>query len=130
MRIPDSQDRCSLQKIQDMQGLSTSDYKGSSFWKAINESKDDEDEEVFKFRECPASRAFSICLMCSLCVRQTSPAHILTALVMKNRVRGASVGSTSGISTPGLLGSKTLSARDLDRADEALSAHDTRANGH
>ncbi|CEH13797.1 glycogen synthase [Ceraceosorus bombacis] len=86
---------------EDMQGLSTSDYKGSSFWKAINDSKDDEDEEVFKF-----------------------------PLVMKNRARGASVGSTSGISTPGLLGSKTLSARDLDRADEALSAHDVRANGH
>lgn len=86
---------------EDMQALSTSDYKGSAFWRALNQN-DDEEEEAFRF-----------------------------PLVMKARARGASVGSTSGISTPGLLGSKTLSARDLDRADEALSAHDTlKTNGN
>jgi len=85
---------------EDMQALNTSDYKGSAFWRALNQN-DDEEEEAFRF-----------------------------PLVMKARNRGASVGSTSGVSTPGLLGSKTLSARDLDRADEALSAHDTlKTNG-
>jgi len=87
--------------LQDMQALSTSDYKGSAFWKALNQTEDDEDV-AFRF-----------------------------PLVMKSRNRGASVGSTSGVSTPGLLGSKTLSARDLDRADEALTAHDSIGhNGH
>lgn len=48
---------------------------------------------------------------------------------MKQRGRGTSVGSFSGTSTPGLHGSKTLSAQDLDQADQALSSH-TNGNGH
>ncbi|CAO1630638.1 unnamed protein product [Jaminaea pallidilutea] len=86
---------------EDMQGLGTNDYRGSSaFWQAIGKGTEDEDDEVFKF-----------------------------PLVMKQRKRGSSVGSTSGFSTPGLLGGKTLSAKDLDRADEALSHHQT-VNGN
>lgn len=50
-------------------------------------------------------------------------------LVLKARKRGTSVSSLSGSSTPGLLGSKTLSAGDLERADEALSNHQG-VNGH
>ncbi|CAO1630663.1 unnamed protein product [Sympodiomycopsis kandeliae] len=83
---------------EDMQGLGTNDYRGSSFWKAISANEEDEDE-AYKF-----------------------------PLVMKQRHRGGSVGSTSGVSTPGILGGKTLSAGDLDRADEALSNHQ-HANG-
>lgn len=53
-------------------------------------------------------------------------------LVLKGRRRGTSVGSMSGASTPGLLGGKTLSAGDLERADEALSNHQevNGTNGH
>ncbi|UZJ53443.1 hypothetical protein CBS101457_002763 [Exobasidium rhododendri] len=50
-------------------------------------------------------------------------------LVLKTRNRGTSVGSTSGASTPGLLGSKTLSAHDLDKADAALGSYQD-GNGH
>lgn len=84
-----------------MEGLNTSDYKGTSFWKQISQPEDDEDEK-FKF-----------------------------PLVMKPRRRGTSVGSAvSGTNTPGILGgSKTLSAQDLDRADEALSHHQPNGNG-
>lgn len=86
---------------EDMQGLGTSDYRGSAaFWQAIGKN-DDEEEEIFKF-----------------------------PLVMKQRHRGSSVGSASGFSTPGLLGGKTLSANDLDRADEALSQHNAAANAN
>ncbi|KDN35548.1 glycosyltransferase family 3 protein [Tilletiaria anomala UBC 951] len=96
---------------EDMEGLSTSDYRGatSTFWRRLSQP-DDEEEEKFRF-----------------------------PLVMKPRRRGTSVGSNvgstvSGASTPGLLGSKTLSAQDLDRADAALSHHhhhrDVNGNGN
>ncbi len=85
---------------EDMEGLTTSDYKGTSFWKTLSQPEDEE-EERFRF-----------------------------PLVMKPRRRGTSVGSVvSGASTPGLLGSKTLSAQDLDRADLALSNHQPNGNG-
>lgn len=84
-----------------MQGLDTSDYKGgSAFWRAIGAKDDEDEDEVYKF-----------------------------PLVMKARHRGNSVGSVSGVSTPGILGGKTLSAKDLDRADEALSHHQS-VNGN
>jgi len=35
---------------EDMQALSTSDYKGSQFWRALN-NQEDEEEEAFRFRE-------------------------------------------------------------------------------
>jgi glycogen(starch) synthase len=83
---------------EDIQGLSTNDYRGGSFWQAINQNEDE--EEQFRL-----------------------------PLVLKGRRRGTSVGSISGASTPGLLGSKTLSAGDLEKADEALSSHQE-MNGH
>lgn len=78
-----------------MGGLSTNDYGGAGFWQKLSQPADDDEEERFKF-----------------------------PLAIKSRRRGTSVGSVvSGASTPGFLGSKTLSAQDLDLADAALSQH-------
>lgn len=80
---------------EELQGLSTSDYRGhQNFWRAMSQHGSDDEEEAYKF-----------------------------PLVMKSRTRGTSVGSMSGASTPGIGGSKTLSSADLDKADQALSHH-------
>ncbi|EPQ31686.1 uncharacterized protein PFL1_01019 [Pseudozyma flocculosa PF-1] len=90
---------------EELQSLSTSDYRGSQqFWRAMSQhGSDDEEEAAYKF-----------------------------PLVMKARNRGTSVGSMSGASTPGLGGGKVLSSADLDRADQALSSHNhpNGANGN
>lgn len=41
---------------EDMQALSTSDYKGSQFWRALN-NQEDEEEEAFRFREYHIERS-------------------------------------------------------------------------
>jgi glycogen(starch) synthase len=85
---------------EELQGLSTSDYKGhQQFWKTMSQHGSDDEEEAYRF-----------------------------PLVIKSRNRGTSVGSMSGASTPGLGGGKFLSSADLDRADAALSNH--APNGH
>ncbi|KAK0563565.1 glycogen synthase isoform 1 [Tilletia horrida] len=76
---------------EDMGALSTSDYRGNAFWKALNQNEDDEEEAPFRM-----------------------------PLAIKNRSRGTSVGSFSGASTPGAPSSQTLTNQDLDKADEAL----------
>lgn len=87
---------------EELQGLSTSDYKGhQQFWKTMSQHGSDEEEEAYRY-----------------------------PLVIKSRQRGASVGSMSGASTPGLGGGKFLSSADLDRADAALSNHSGAPNGN
>ncbi|KAG8903419.1 hypothetical protein FRB99_003314 [Tulasnella sp. 403] len=69
---------------EEMQGLSTSDYKGAQMWHGLRE-----DDDSYPF-----------------------------PLVMKVRSRAGSV--LSGASTPGGGGGRSLSERDLRKADEAL----------
>jgi len=70
---------------EEMQSLSTSDYKGGQVWHGLRE-----DDDSYPF-----------------------------PLIMKVRSRAGSV--LSGASTPGGGGNKSLSERDLRKADEALS---------
>ncbi|KAL9936457.1 hypothetical protein V8E36_004525 [Tilletia maclaganii] len=86
---------------EDMGALSTSDYRGSAFWKALNQQDDDEEEAAFRM-----------------------------PLQIKNRSRGTSVGSFSGASTPGVPEDQTLTNQDLDKADAALSRAGGGTNGH
>ncbi|KAK4048094.1 glycogen synthase isoform 1 [Microbotryomycetes sp. JL201] len=78
---------------EEMQSLGTSDYMGAQTWESMMQKNKDEEEERGYF-----------------------------PLVFKKKANG----STSGATTPGstsVNGSRTLSAKDLEAADAALSHH-------
>jgi len=75
---------------EEMQSLSTSDYRGGQVWHGVMRPEDEEDSYPYP-------------------------------LVMKVRSRGGSI--KSGASTPGGGMSQSLSEKDLQKADAALSHH-------
>ena len=86
-----------------MQGLQTSDYRGTQ-WSGISQ---EEEEEGYPLYVLPLEP-------------WASPHMLHSPLAMKVRSRAGSV--LSGASTPGVgEQSKNLSERDLQKADQALS---------
>lgn len=86
-----------------MQGLTTSDYKGNQLWHGLREDED----------------SYPLCVLtCFLLKSHLADRFYHSPLVMKVRSRASSV--MSGASTPGGGGGRSLSERDLRRADEAL----------